>query len=130
MKPKKEIFNFILRCLLLVAGLFILALGIALSAKSGLGVSPVSSTAYVLSLVFPPSMGTFNNLMNLIYMLIQLILLGRAFRISRLLQLVVVFIFSYFTDFTLELVSPLIVNGYVMQLLLTAVRVSIFMIWT
>ena len=106
------------RILLLILGLFFLAFGIALSTKSGLGVSPSASLAYVLSLAFPLSMGTFTTLLNLVYLLIQLLLLRREFHLSRLLQLAVVFLFGYFTDFTLRLVAPVNVESYPLRLLL------------
>ena len=111
--------NLLLRVLLLVAGLFFLALGIALSTKSGLGVSPSAGVAYVLSEIFPLSMGTFTTLLNLLYILIQILILRKNFHPTRFLQLAVVFLFGYFTDFTLRLVSGLSVNAYPLQLLLS-----------
>ena len=86
------------RVILLVAGLFILSCGIALSARSGLGVSPSASLAYVLSLIFPISMGNFNTLINVVFILIKIILLGKAFKPTRFLQLVAVVIFGFFID--------------------------------
>ena len=44
-------FNIIRRIALYIAGLFILALGVSLSVKSGLGVSPLNSVPYALTLV-------------------------------------------------------------------------------
>ena len=108
MKTKKtNAVNFALRTLLLILGLFFLALGVALSTKSGLGVSPSAGVAYVLSMLLPLSMGTCTTLLNILYLLIQLAILRREFKPTRLLQLAVVFLFGYFTDFTLWLVSPL-----------------------
>ena len=113
--------DFLPRVVCLVLGLFILAFGIALSTKCGLGVSPSSGLAYLLSEVFPAlSMGTFTTLMNLCYLLIQLLILRKKFHPSRLLQLLVVFLFGYFTDFTLMLVAPIQVENYFLQLLLCA----------
>lgn len=117
--------NLLLRICLLVAGLFVLAFGIALSTKSNLGVSPSASVAYVLSIAFPLSMGTFTTLLNLLYLLIQLLLLRREFQLSRLLQLAVVFVFGYFTDFTLRLVSPFSIENYVLQVLLSVLACAI-----
>ena len=115
---RKSSVKYLLRVLMLAAGLFFLALGIALSTKSGLGVSPISSLAYVLSQVFPVSMGTFTTAMNLLFVLLQVILLGRRFQLRRLLQLVVVFVFGFFTDFTLSLVAPLSISAYPARLAL------------
>ncbi len=112
----KSTINLLLRILLLAAGLFFLALGVALSTKSGLGVSPVSSVAYVLSMLVPLSMGVCTTLQNILFLLIQLVLLRREFKPARLLQLGVVFLFGFFTDFTLRLVAPLEVSTYPMRL--------------
>ena len=108
--------NLLLRTLLLAAGLFFLALGVALSIKTGLGVSPVSSVAYVLSMMLPLSMGVCTALQNILFLLIQLVLLRRDFKPARLLQLAVVFLFSFFTDFTIRLVAPLEVGAYPLRL--------------
>ena len=61
----------------LLLGLFILALGIALSTKSGLGVDPGSSAIYLLSEITPLSMGTYTMMSHILYILIQLVLLRR-----------------------------------------------------
>ena len=118
MKAKIDLKEYLPRVVCLVLGLFILALGIALSTKCGLGVSPSASLAYLLSEIFPLSMGAFTTLMNVCYLLIQLLILRKNFHPSRLLQLLVVFLFGYFTDFTLMLVAPLEVENYFLQLLL------------
>ena len=107
----------LVRVPLLIAGLFFLAFGVALSTKSGLGVSPSASLTYLMSQIFPAiSMGTFTTLLNVVYSLIQIAVLRKKWRPSRLLQLVVVFIFGYFTDFTLSLVAPLSVENYFLRL--------------
>lgn len=117
--------NMAARTALLVLGLFVLALGVALSTKSGLGVSPTAGVAYVLSQVLPLSMGTFTTLLNLLYLLLQLALLGKRFKPTRLLQLAVVFAFGYFTDFTLRLVAPLTVSSYPGRLLLSVTACAV-----
>lgn len=54
---RRSIGEHILRCSVLVTALFIMSLGIALSAKANLGVSPISCTPYVLSLALPSPWG-------------------------------------------------------------------------
>lgn len=117
--------NLLSGSVLLVVGLFVLAFGIALSTKSGLGVSPSASLAYVLSEIFPLSMGTFTTLINVCYVVLQIVILNRHYHPSRLLQLVVVFLFGYFTDFTLRLVAPLEVSNYFLKLLLCVISCGI-----
>ena len=101
---------------LLILGLVILAFGIALSTKSGLGVDPGSSFVYLLGEVTPLSMGTFTVMMHCLYILIQVVLLRKEFHPSRLLQLAAAFAFSYFLDFAMKLVAPIQVHGYLPRL--------------
>ena len=112
---------FIRKFATLVVGLFVLAFGIALSAKSGLGVSPSQSVAYIMSLIFPLSMGTFTMILNLLFFVGQIIILKKDFKPIRCLQLLVVFIFSYFTDLTLSVVAPLELTSYWSRLILSII---------
>ena len=105
---RRSIGEHILRSFVLVAALFIMSLGIALSAKASLGVSPISCTPYVLSLALPLSMGGITILMHLSFVA----LLKRQFRPVHLLQIPVVFVFGMLTDFSMWLVSPLEPAGY------------------
>ena len=50
--------KFILRIVVYIIGLFFLALGVAFSINSGLGVSPVNSLPYVISLITGVEIGT------------------------------------------------------------------------
>ena len=109
---RRSIGEHILRSFVLVAALFIMSLGIALSAKASLGVSPISCTPYVLSLALPLSMGTITILMHLSFVAVQAALLKRQFRPVHLLQIPVVFVFGMLTDFSMWLVSPLEPAGY------------------
>ncbi len=109
------------KLIVLIAGLFVLAFGIALSSKSGIGVSPSASLSYVLSLIFPLSMGTFTMLINAVFILIQILLLRKDYKPVNLLQAAVVFVFGYFTDLTLAIVAPLQVDSYPLRLILCVV---------
>lgn len=79
-------------------GLLVLAFGIALSVNSKLGVSPVSSLPYVVSLIVNISLGTCTIIVYAVYILLQMILNGRKFQPALLLQLVFSTIFGYFVD--------------------------------
>ena len=68
---RRSIGEHILRCFVLIVALFIMSLGIALSAKANLGVSPISCTPYVLSLALPLTMGTVTILMHLSFVAVQ-----------------------------------------------------------
>lgn len=80
-------------------GLFIMTIGIALSVKSNLGVSPVSSIPYTMTCVWGIEMGKATIIFHCILVAIQILLLRKKFRKINLLQLVVGVIFGYFTTF-------------------------------
>lgn len=93
------------KILIYILGLFVLALGIALSVKSNLGVSPVSSAPYVLNRITGLSLGTTTIIVYLFCMALQAMILRRDYRLKNLFQIAVSFIFGYFTDAAMFLVS-------------------------
>ena len=86
-------------------GLFLMTIGIAISVKSNLGVSPVSSIPYTMTCVWGIEMGKATILFHTILVLIQIILLRRNFKPINLLQIAVSVVFGYFTTFCNYLVS-------------------------
>lgn len=60
------------RVLIYLMGLFVLALGISLSSKTGLGVAPVVSVAYVFSSIYKIDLGITTFSLYLIFVLIQM----------------------------------------------------------
>ena len=121
MSKKFNVQLFLKKLVVLVIGLFILALGIALSSKSSIGVSPSASLSYVLSQIFPISMGTFTMIVNVVFIIVQILLLRKDYKPINLLQLAVVFVFGYFTDLTLAIVEPLQIEAYWLKLVLAVV---------
>ena len=99
----------------MVIGLFIMTFGVALSTKADLGTSPISCIPYVLSLDIPLTMGTWTFIMNTLFILIQFLLLKSAFQTYQLSQILVIFVFSVFTDVNMYLISYLQISGYLMQ---------------
>ncbi len=96
--------NILIRYLYATVGLFLVALGIALSIISNLGTAPLSCPAYVLNLKFTAiSVGTFTFLFNLLYIVIQLALFRRAFKARYWLQIFASAILGYFIDASLWL---------------------------
>lgn len=71
--------NYLKRYLWFVIGIAINSLGIALITKAALGTSPISSVSYVLSLYFPLTLGQFTFLVNLIFILAQVVILKKDF---------------------------------------------------
>lgn len=80
-------------------GLFIMTIGIAVSVKSNLGVSPVSSIPYTITCVWGIEMGKATILFHCALVIIQIILMRRNFKIKNLLQIVIGIVFGYFTTF-------------------------------
>ena len=87
------------RLAMYVAGLFVMTVGIAISVKSNLGVSPVSSIPYTMTCIWGIEMGKATILFHLFLVLLQIILLRRKFKMKNLLQIVVGIVFGYFTTF-------------------------------
>lgn len=80
-------------------GLFIMTIGIALSVKSNLGVSPVSSIPYTMTCVWGIEMGKATIIFHAALVLIQIVILRKNFKPINLLQIVVGVVFGYFTTF-------------------------------
>lgn len=99
----------------LIIGLFIIAMGIALSIRANIGTSPISCIPYVLSLEFPLSIGILTFLFNVILVVVQLLLLRNSFPRKQYLQVLLGLIFGLFTDLTLWLTTGLVLNNYLNQ---------------
>ena len=120
------------RLFIYFCGLFCIATGIAFSAKSGLGVSPVGSPANVLYQI-GLSLGLPTGLFNLgnwtiatycVYILMQIVMLGKNFKPIQLLQLAISFAFGWLVNLTTAMVSGLPApTNYGMQLLYLLVNV-------
>lgn len=108
-------------------GLFIMALGVSFSVQSDLGVSPVNSIPYVLSEVFRTDMGIWTIAVYTVYILIQFVILGRAFHPTRLLQLLCTFLFGWFVDLTNLLVGTLVPlpGNYLVRLLYLCISIAL-----
>lgn len=83
---------------LFIAGVIFSALGISLITKAGLGTSPITSLAFVLTFIFPKSLGVFTMLVNFAMFLLQAVLLGKTFKKIQLLQLPAALLFSLCID--------------------------------
>lgn len=93
------------RLLCYFGGFFIMTIGIALSVKSDLGVSPVSSIPYTMTCVWGIEMGKATILFHIVLVLLQILILRKKFEVKNLLQIPVGVVFGYFTTFCNFLVS-------------------------
>lgn len=88
-----------------VAGVIINSFGIALITKGDLGTSQISSVPYVLSLRFPLSFGATTFMINLLFILLEIVLLRRNFPAVQLLQVAVNLVFSVMIDVSTALLG-------------------------
>lgn len=95
MEKKRSLAN---RLVCYFAGLFVVATGIALSVKSGLGVSPVSSLPYTVTKCTGLDLGIATTLFHCVLVLLQFIILKRNFKLKILLQVPVGVLFGMFTS--------------------------------
>ena len=95
------------RIILFVGGLFVMSLGVGLSIKSGLGVTPISSIPYSLTLASGVNIGITTVIFNVLLVFLQIPILKKRFNPKRLLQLINAFMFGYFTDLSLWFLSPM-----------------------
>ncbi|EOS60227.1 hypothetical protein C815_01607 [Firmicutes bacterium M10-2] len=92
------------RYALFLCGLLINAFGIALITKAGIGTSPISSVPYVLSLSFAHlSFGLWTFLINMGFIVIQMILLKKEFERIQWFQIIVNIVFSALIDLAMTL---------------------------
>lgn len=84
-----------------------MSLGVGLSIKSGLGVTPISSIPYSLALASGVNIGITTIIFNAILVFLQIPILKKRFKAKRLLQLINTVMFGYFTDLSLWILSPM-----------------------
>ena len=120
--------QFLIRTVIYCIGLFFLALGVAISVNSDLGVSPVNTLPYVVSLITGIPMGSCVTAIFCFYILLQAIILRREFQLVNLLQIVFSTIFGYFVDFAKLLVGDFAIPTYPGKLLMLAGSILIIAI--
>ena len=120
------------RYLLLLAGLAVMAFGVAFSIKASLGTSPISSVPYVVSLFTPLTVGTATITMHCVFILLQILILRKNYHPIQLMQLPVAIFFGYLTDFGVWAVQGISWDTYWQQwiicligILLVSVGVSL-----
>lgn len=104
------------RIIVYTFGLFILALGVAFSIQSKLGVSPVSSFPYALSIVTAKDVGLMTTIVFSTYVLIQVLILRRKFPLKHLFQVLIASLFGYFVSLSMTLVGSLNPISYISRL--------------
>lgn len=114
------------RYILFIISLFFSALGVAFTKHGELGVSPTSSIANVINCKYTSwSLGTLLIIWNCILILGQILILRKNFQLIQLLQIPLSFLFGWFTDFGMWVVSYFPVTSYTMRLLMVIIGVII-----
>ena len=119
------------RLLIYFCGLYCIAIGVAFSAKSGLGVSPVGSPANVLYQIgLDMGMPSYVNLGNCtivvycLYILAQILLLRRKFQPVQFLQLAVSFAFGWLVNLATAMLAFLpLPENYIMRMVYLLVNI-------
>lgn len=114
------------RYVLFIISLFFAALGVAFTKHGELGVSPISSVANVLSYKFSVlSMGTWLIIWNCCLIVGQIFILRRKFQLIQLLQIPLSFLFGWFTDLGMWIVSFIPANSYPIRIAMVIIGVVI-----
>ncbi len=95
----KPVPNLILRLIVMFFGLSCVAFGVAQSRATGLGVSTISAIPGVLSFATPITIGVFTFIMNMLFIVAQIVLLKRDYKPLQLLCIPFVMIFAALIDF-------------------------------
>lgn len=82
-----------------VLSLLVLALGITLNTKTGLGVSPIISVSYSISEIFALNFGNVTMGLYVIFVIVELVIRGRNRRWKDLLQVPLALVFTRFLNF-------------------------------
>ena len=118
----------IYRILFYILGLFILAFGVTFSVNSNLGVSPVNSLPYEVSLITDVKLGTCVTIVFCCYILMQIIIKRKKFRIIDLTQVIFSTIFGYFTDLTGMIMGGFCLPGIVGRLVMAVISMILIAI--
>lgn len=105
LRQKIESENYAVRFVVYLIGLFIMTLGVSMSVKSNLGVSPVSSIPYTITCITGLEMGKATILFHIVLVILQIAILRKNFQAKNLLQIIVGIVFGYFTTFSNYLFS-------------------------
>ena len=96
--------NTVIRLVFYFTGFFIMTLGVAISIKSGMGVSPISSVPYTMTVVFGIELGLATTLFSILCVLLEIPILRKKYKPINLLQIPVSIVFGFFMSSCVSLV--------------------------
>lgn len=107
------------RWLTFLTGVFVMSVGIALSVHGQLGTAPISTFPAVINAATSWSVGSVTVLMNMVFVLVQILILRRRFQLFQLVQLPIAMVFGAVIDLSLFLTSWTQTNNYLLQWVVT-----------
>lgn len=111
---------------LFIISLFFSALGVAFTKHAELGVSPISSVANIMSYRFTAlTLGSWLIVWNCVLIAGQIVVLRKEFQLIQLLQIPLSFVFGWFTDLGMMMVSHINADFYPVRLLLVFTGICI-----
>ena len=120
--------KFVYRVLVYVLGLLFLAFSVAIAANANLGISPVNSLPYVVSLISSLPMSACIILVFCGYILLQIIILRREFKWINLFQILFSTLLGYFVDFAKWVLGDWAIPTYAGSLAMTAISIVLISI--
>ena len=132
MKPQISPVNILKRLLVFCFGQFILACGVVLAIKASLGASPTTGIPNVIYNILQDkgitniALGTITTAIYCVYILVQLVILRRDFKVRMLLEIAVSFIFGYFVTLGQHLLAFVPApSNYLMQIVYLVISIPI-----
>ncbi|MGL4791856.1 MAG: YczE/YyaS/YitT family protein [Anaerotignaceae bacterium] len=101
------------RILMYCIGIMTLSFGVAFSVSINLGVSPISSMPYALSLVTGINLGSVTTSVMIFFLILQWLLLGKEFKPSNFLQIIASFVYGYFVHIASYFVSFISISDFI-----------------
>lgn len=107
-------------------GLVFIAAGVALSIKSDLGTAPVSCPPYVVNLWNASfTVGEYTIMMHLIFIISQVLLLRKQFKLIYLMQIPAAVVFGILTDAAIMAFNWIDASSYIMRMALCVLTVVV-----
>ncbi len=104
------------KALVYILGIWIITLGVVLSVNMGIGVSPVSALPNAISMITKIDLGTCMIVIYTSYLLIQIILLRKAFSPDRLLQAIGALTIGYCAKLSKIILAGVYTDIYILKL--------------
>jgi hypothetical protein len=113
--------SLLLRWLTFLLGVWVMSVGIALSLHGQLGTAPISTFPAVIDAASPLSVGFVTGVMNIVFVLLQMLILRRRFKALQLLQLPIAVVFGTLVDLSFYLTSWIQPEHYVTKWVVTII---------